>query len=388
MKNNEKITCAVIEDLLPAYTEGLCNDETKALVEAHLADCADCSELLKALPLPEKKDAAVPTEKKAFKKVSRKLRFHKIVSGVLTCLIAAALIVLAVLSVNQMEKQAPSFDTIYARQEAKQLTKLLTTGQYDTFLMRVTRYNWDAISFGGHEESNAYEAQRRTLLQERYEAAYGNTEVKDIRIPETGYSALSMDATDLPAAVVCVDYTDGRTLELSFVHNSIGQWVVIGLGELYSDIAEHSGESLTPEMAFDSCLDYLTFYHTHEPDFRAKKLVRDEEFSDESSGKNMAFLMFRREQQTDLIDSANAFYAHEGFAITDAVYSNLRWDSEKDMIYFEAFLTAADTEGTAVLNTRIYIDADGWIAPTADMGSVTTDGCTPALTEALLHFFG
>ena len=86
-------------------------------------------------------------------------------------------------------------------------------------------------------------------------------------------------------------------------------------------------------------------------------------------------------------DHAAAFYAHEGFAVTDCIYSELRWDEEKQMLYFEATITAADAKGTAILQTRIYDDIDGWIPPTADMGTVWQDGCTPELADALLHFY-
>lgn len=42
-----KISCGVIKDLLPLYHDGVCSDESKAMVEEHLASCDDCqSELL------------------------------------------------------------------------------------------------------------------------------------------------------------------------------------------------------------------------------------------------------------------------------------------------------------------------------------------------------
>ena len=37
-----KIPCAVIKDLLPSYIDGLTSEETKALVEEHLAECDGC----------------------------------------------------------------------------------------------------------------------------------------------------------------------------------------------------------------------------------------------------------------------------------------------------------------------------------------------------------
>ena len=43
MKND--LTCGVVQDLLPAYVEGLTSQETNTAVECHLADCPDCTRL-------------------------------------------------------------------------------------------------------------------------------------------------------------------------------------------------------------------------------------------------------------------------------------------------------------------------------------------------------
>ena len=39
-----KVTCKVIQDLLPLYVDGVCSPDTAALVEEHLKDCASCQE--------------------------------------------------------------------------------------------------------------------------------------------------------------------------------------------------------------------------------------------------------------------------------------------------------------------------------------------------------
>lgn len=41
-----KMNCNVIRDLLPLYADQICSDESKKLVEEHLAECGDCSTLL------------------------------------------------------------------------------------------------------------------------------------------------------------------------------------------------------------------------------------------------------------------------------------------------------------------------------------------------------
>jgi hypothetical protein len=40
------LSCEIVHDLLPAYTQGSCSKSTKALVEEHMLECKTCSEYL------------------------------------------------------------------------------------------------------------------------------------------------------------------------------------------------------------------------------------------------------------------------------------------------------------------------------------------------------
>lgn len=41
--------CPVIRDLLPLYAEDMCTDKTKTVVEEHLKNCDQCSELYNSM---------------------------------------------------------------------------------------------------------------------------------------------------------------------------------------------------------------------------------------------------------------------------------------------------------------------------------------------------
>lgn len=56
-----KLPCAVTRDLLPLYAENMVEPETKALIEQHLAECADCKKRLSETEAPA--DAPVETIK-------------------------------------------------------------------------------------------------------------------------------------------------------------------------------------------------------------------------------------------------------------------------------------------------------------------------------------
>lgn len=49
MTSENKFPCGAVRDLLPLYRDNVCSDESRRLVEEHLAECADCKTLLERL---------------------------------------------------------------------------------------------------------------------------------------------------------------------------------------------------------------------------------------------------------------------------------------------------------------------------------------------------
>ena len=45
----KEIQCAVIKDLLPLYYDGVCSEETRKLIEEHIASCNECKRDLESL---------------------------------------------------------------------------------------------------------------------------------------------------------------------------------------------------------------------------------------------------------------------------------------------------------------------------------------------------
>lgn len=44
-----KMKCSVIQDLLPSYVDNICSEDTKELVDEHVAECAQCKEKLEQM---------------------------------------------------------------------------------------------------------------------------------------------------------------------------------------------------------------------------------------------------------------------------------------------------------------------------------------------------
>lgn len=77
-----KINCKIVQDLLPLYHDGVCSEESRKLVEAHLAECETCKRMLAemdgelVLPKEEANELKPLQEiKKAVKKGKRKALF-------------------------------------------------------------------------------------------------------------------------------------------------------------------------------------------------------------------------------------------------------------------------------------------------------------------------
>ena len=90
MKNIPELPCAIVEDLLPAYMEGLTSEETRQAVEAHLASCPACAAKRAAMgaeegPSPE--EAAETAREVDYLKAVRRRSRRRVAAAVLGTLL-------------------------------------------------------------------------------------------------------------------------------------------------------------------------------------------------------------------------------------------------------------------------------------------------------------
>lgn len=70
--------CGVVRDLLPLYVDGVASEETKAAIEAHLADCKACEAIFadlhdRKVSPPQFDDNALTDQ---YNKVARRIRLR------------------------------------------------------------------------------------------------------------------------------------------------------------------------------------------------------------------------------------------------------------------------------------------------------------------------
>ena len=94
-----KITCNIIEDLLPLYVDDMVSEDSRKLVEEHLKGCPDCRKMQEEmmrenrLTAVRKDDNSVQinkTEAESLKKIRRRIRKKRILSVILAVVLVAA----------------------------------------------------------------------------------------------------------------------------------------------------------------------------------------------------------------------------------------------------------------------------------------------------------
>lgn len=95
-----KISCEVIEDLLPLYIDEVCSEESKKIVEEHLLGCNRCNNLLNQMNIEGKYENNVEAnlkEAEAIRNLSKKWNKKLLLSmlkGALSTLLIICLILL------------------------------------------------------------------------------------------------------------------------------------------------------------------------------------------------------------------------------------------------------------------------------------------------------
>ena len=112
-----KISCNIIRDLLPLYAEDLASEDTRTLVEAHLFDCAECTDILESMK--QKTTVPVETTPESLNKVKQLIRRKRILSvmvALLTLITLASLVFTFLFTPFQLTKEQ-ALDDFYVRED-------------------------------------------------------------------------------------------------------------------------------------------------------------------------------------------------------------------------------------------------------------------------------
>ena len=89
-----RITCDVIQDLMPSYVDGILSEDSQALVKEHIEACKECRKMLEIMKEEQgKEQAQMRSSAATLKKIRKKLIIRRVLTAavaVILTLIAAA----------------------------------------------------------------------------------------------------------------------------------------------------------------------------------------------------------------------------------------------------------------------------------------------------------
>lgn len=128
------VTCNVIEDLLPLYADGICSEDTKTIIEHHIAVCPECREKLEAMTAKLEKNEKKAEIDNPFKKVKN----HYVRLVTVTLLVCALVIVplggVWCLSVNTQYSNGYTWSSLKMENKLRKIANMLKRGKYREML--------------------------------------------------------------------------------------------------------------------------------------------------------------------------------------------------------------------------------------------------------------
>ena len=90
-----RITCDVIQDLMPSYIDGILSEDSRALVEEHMGTCQECRKMLEIMKEEQGKEQnQMRSSAATLKKIRKKLIVRRVLTAtvavILTLIVAAA----------------------------------------------------------------------------------------------------------------------------------------------------------------------------------------------------------------------------------------------------------------------------------------------------------
>lgn len=371
--------CEIIKDLIPLSAEGLCSEESEKEITEHIRTCETCRLLYEKSP-ETTENTPIPDEKETFKKVNLLFRKLTIKSGIIALLLVAVLAVLGWLTYGQIAKYdgAVSFETIVQSFEVRKIAKYIADGDFDSYVDSISNDNSSNLSL---ETVDILKEQDKKNLTEAYLSAYGDTEVKSISV-KSSYSLDVLSLHDDKRIIrnnIRIEFADGRSIEMVLFKNPDGKYICPERYVSNSFLIE-SDRMTSAEQKFHNALA-----HANNCD-----ILSSSGFESTITSKDIMKIytgMFHEQYIDDVTAGKNAF-SETDFDITNAYFSDYRFDGLENMLYYDLTLLAEDGKGTAVMMSRIYYDYMGLYPPEKDDITVSTNGCTPELEQALYNFFG
>ena len=188
-----KMSCEIIQDLLPLYCDGVCSQDSRQAVEAHLAGCESCRADVRLMEQDMKARSVQAKDEKAVKAAAaawKKGKARAFLKGCLIALLSIAVLVIGYLSFHWFSTADENDLDALARQAANYLDydklsieEVEQRGNYLAALCKDPDGNWCMCVFV-----------RNRLFENRWRANGGKRGMKDGAIGSWNYGSPQKEA--------------------------------------------------------------------------------------------------------------------------------------------------------------------------------------------------
>lgn len=161
--SERKIPCAVAEDLLPLYHDGVCSEESRALVEEHIGECAHCAEMLRELRGETEKAETEIDDTAPLKSIGKKWAIKE----KFTRILSVATMLMALLWVGTMALD--EWKIINVPSDVMEVTELsqLSDGRIIYHLEVKDNKDLHFVKFVTYDDGTRYITPMRSLVEKR-----------------------------------------------------------------------------------------------------------------------------------------------------------------------------------------------------------------------------
>lgn len=384
------MNCNIIEDMIPLCKEGLCNDETKAMVDEHIRECEKCRKLFEDFTAETKNsEVASPDESKVFRKVNKKMKRSKLKIVLLSGILLVIIGVLGFLTYGQITHQygTMSFESLVQSVESWRVAKLIADGNMDAYA--------DSISYGTYFDTNTHmlgnlkeiREQNRISLNEAYDKYMKGKKVKYVvSLGRYDSNYLTSGLNDNPSGNMIINqaqiaYKDGSSLDMEFIKSYDGKYICLwATNHVAGD--EDAWE-------FGEVISYA-----NRPNFAPKGIPETLfcKYNKDTLEKHhiSEFMMrnwFIKEERDNVNEGLLSYYTN-GYTFDNVVISDLKYDRDNHKLYYDMVFEARDSKGTAMMKVKVYSTPSGLVPPAKEDIMIYREGCTDGLYRGLQEVFG
>ena len=356
-----KLSCEIVQDLLPLYEESLCGEESRTAVEEHLKDCAECQALVKNMEKLEEPKVHVKADEedeaaaKSFRKMCRR---WKTSLAVAFCVVPMLLLI-----INQVLGRGICFtnvdDILAVRKfvhalEKEDFAKAAACKDFKSMYDHIQNLeiSWPDVNGSGYR--TVVMSDKDWIVTDAFFEEYlkwdddsqnfwGNViynKVQQVMIPEDVWKEMSIDST----IYVCLDTEWGRYIvekDSPLTGCVTAEDFCNALEFIPSEIFKEA----KPELEKQAWEQYYYKKNTYD---EAKKMTL-EEFT--------AYM--RQKYAAELADCAEQGFSFEGAGFKSA-YHNEEWYINYGMKVTYEGETALVDIGCRVKDGKIDISSIGW----------------------------